>query len=115
MRLGVVLDVQALALDQILDLALHVFERVVDHLRERLVHLVFDRPLVGDQLVAGRNGDIDADAERIAGLLGMIRLLDDDVATRDVVAELVQMPGFRAHQRIGFFALGDATIGNFHR
>ena len=41
-------------------LALHRFERVVDHFVERLVRAVVRLPFIGDQLVAARHGHVDA-------------------------------------------------------
>ena len=52
--------------------------------------------------------------KRTAGLLRVIDLLDDDIATDDVIAKLVQTGGFIPNERFDFIALGDAAISDFN-
>ena len=79
-----------LFLDDASQLALHGLERVVDHFGERRVGAVVHSLFVGDQFVPGRNGDVDPDPERISFLMGVVRLLDGNVAAVDVVAEFLE-------------------------
>ena len=79
--------VASLLVHDALQLALHRFERVVDHFVERLVGAVVRLPFIGDQLVASRHGHVDAAAVWIPLVMGVIGLLDGYVAAVDVVAK----------------------------
>ena len=68
-------------------LALHRFESVVDHFVERLVRAVVHLPFISDQLVAARDGHIDAAPIGISFVMRVIGLLDRDVAAVDVVTK----------------------------
>ncbi len=71
-------------------LALHRLKRVVDHFGERLVRTVVHLFLVAHQFVPRRHRHIDPAAIRIAFVMGVIRLLNRDVAPIDVVAKFLQ-------------------------
>ena len=83
-------NVASLFVHDAAQLALHGFERVVDHLVERLVRAVVRLPFIGDQLVATRHGNVDATPVRISLVMGMIGLLDGHVAAVDVVAKFLK-------------------------
>ena len=79
-------------------LALHRFERVVDHFVERLMRAVVHLLLVAHQLVARPDRYIDPAAIRITFVMRMIRLLDRDVAAIDVVAKFLEPRGVSHHE-----------------
>ena len=74
------------------------------------MHLM--RPLffVGHQLVAGRDGHVDPDAEWIALMLRVIGMLDDDVAATDVVTEPIQARRLVANELVELVGFLDAPI-----
>jgi hypothetical protein len=65
--------------------------------------------------VAGGDGDIDADAKGIAGLLRVIGMLDDDVAAADMIAEAIETCGFAADEFVELVRFLDPTIRDFDR
>ena len=71
-------------------LALHRLEGVVDDFGQRLVRAVVHWFFVGHQFVPARNSDIDANAELISFVMGVVRLLDRHVAAVNVIAKLIQ-------------------------
>jgi hypothetical protein len=105
----------ALFLDQRLELALHCLESVVDHLAQWLMHLVRGRFFIRDQLVAGRDGNIDADAKGIARMLRVIGMLENDIATADVIAKAIETRGFAADECVELVRFLDSTIRNDNR
>jgi hypothetical protein len=72
-------------------------------------------PLVGDKLVAGWNCDVDANTERIARALLMVRLLNRDIAATDMIAKPIQARRFRADQMVKFLGLLDTAVRYFER
>ncbi len=100
----------ALTFDERLELALHRLERVVDHFAEGLVHFMSALFLFRDELVPGRNGDVDSHPEWITGMLRVIRMFDDDVAAADVIAEPIQARGFIADEDFELIGFLDAPI-----
>ncbi len=101
-RLRVRLHFMPLTRDKFLELSLHLLERIVDDLRERLVHLVLGLLFVCHQLMSGRYREVDSDAERIAGTLLVVRLFDRDIAAADVIAKAIEPCRFAANQVIDF-------------
>ena len=69
---------------------LHRFESVMDNLVERLVRAVVLLLFIGHQFMTARNGHIDATTVRISFLVGVIGLLDGDIAAVNVVAKFFQ-------------------------
>ncbi len=114
-RLDMCLYLVALTLHEILQLALHRFKCVVDDLGQRLVHLMLCLLFVRDELMTGRNGQIDADTEWIAGTLLLVRLLDRYVAAADMIAEAIEPRGFAADQIINFSCFLNTTVRDFDR
>ena len=96
--LGVCLDALLLAVHEIGQLAFHVAKRVVDDLRQRLVHVVLAGFFVGNEFVVRRHGHVDADVERAARVLGVVGPLDDHVAPGNMVAKLVEPVGLAPDQ-----------------
>ena len=83
-------DVAPLLVHDAAQLALHGFERVVDHLVERLVRAVVRLPFIGDKLVPRPHGDVNSAPVRISFLMRVIGLLDGHIAAVDVVAKFFQ-------------------------
>ena len=105
----------ALFFDQGLELALHGFKGVANYFTQRLVHLVRGRAFVGHQLVARRHGEIDPHSERVTGVLGMVWMLDDNVAAADVIAETIEPRRFAPDELLELIRFFHTTIGNFNR
>jgi hypothetical protein len=59
-----------------------------------------------------RSDELDADAKGIAGLLGVIGMLDDDVAAADMIAEAIETCGFAADEFVETKA--DITVFRDH-
>jgi hypothetical protein len=100
----------ALFLDERLELALHRLEGVVDYFGQRLVHFVRRRFLIRDQFVAGRDGDIDPDAEWIPGMLRMVGMLNHHVAPADVIAKAIEARGFAANEFVDLVRFLDPPV-----
>jgi len=105
----------ALLLDNASQLALHGLEGIVDHFRERGVGAIVHPSFIGDQFVAGRHGDIDPDPIGISLLMGVVRLLDGDVATVDVIAEFFQARRFLKDDLVDGVGFIDAPVGDVDR
>src|SRR5437762_2990782 len=88
----------SLFLDQMAQLALHRLERVVDHFVERLVRTVIHLLFVAHQFMPWPNSNVDPTTVRISFLMGMVCLLDRDVAAVDVIAKLVEPRGISHYQ-----------------
>src|ERR1700731_824483 len=83
----------ALFLDEMAQLALHRFERVVNHFVERFVRAVVHLLFFGHELVARSHRHIDAAPVRITFVMSVVRLLNRDVAAIDVVAKFFEPGG----------------------
>jgi hypothetical protein len=83
-------DVASLLVHNAAQFALHRFERVVDHLVERLVRAIVHLSLISNQFVAARHGHIDPASEGISFLMCMIGLLDGHIAAIDVIAKFLE-------------------------
>jgi hypothetical protein len=79
--------------DEVAQLALHGLERVMDHFIERFVRAVVVLFFVGNQFVPRPDGDVDPAPIRIAFVMGVVCLLDGDVAAIDVIAKFVEPRG----------------------
>ena len=71
-------------------LPLHRFESVMDNFVERLVRAVVLLLFIGHEFVTARNGHIDATTVRISFLVGVIGLLDGDIAAVDVITKSLE-------------------------
>ncbi len=70
----------------------------MDNLVERLVCAVVLLFFIGYEFVTARNGHIDATTVRISFLVGVIGLLDGDIAAVNVVAKFLQPRRFFEHE-----------------
>jgi hypothetical protein len=89
-RVGVSLYIAALLIHDAAQFAFHRFERVVNHLVERLVRAVVHLPLVGDHFMAPCYSHIDTAPKGITFLMRVIGLLDRHIAAVDVVAKFFE-------------------------
>ena len=96
-------------------LALHRFERVVDHLVERLVRAVVHLPFVCDQLVTARYSHIDAAPVRISFVMCVIGLLDGHVAAVDVVAKFFQARRIFQNEIVDLVGFFQTPVRDFNR
>jgi hypothetical protein len=94
-------------------LPLHCLESVMDHFGDRLVCTVVHLFFVGHQLVSRRYRHIDATAIRISFLMGVIGLLDRDVATVDVIAKSFEPRRVLENEIVDVVGFGEAAIGDF--
>lgn len=105
-RIGVRFHVAPLLIHHPAQFPFHYLERIVYHLRQRLVRAVIDLFLFRDQFVAGRDRDINPHPELVSFFVSVIRLLNGNVAPADVIAKFVQPSRFLQHQlfdSLGFF------------
>ena len=110
--IGVRFYFAALFLDNAAQLALHGFERVVDHFGKWGVGAVVHPFFIRDQFMTGRDGDIDPDPKRISFLMGVVWLLDGDVAAVDVIAEFFQARRFLHDELVDVIGFRDAAVGD---
>jgi hypothetical protein len=104
----------ALFLYDIAQLAFHRFEGVVDDFGQRLVRAIILLLLFGYQLMPARDRHIDPDAKIVPLLMGMIRLLDRDIASVDVVAKLFQPTSVLEHEVIDFLRFFQTTVSDLY-
>ena len=90
----------ALFLDEMAQLALHRFERVVNHFVERLVRTVIHLLFVAHQFMPWPNGHVDPATVWIPFLMGMIFLLNGDITAVDVIAKFVEPRGVSHYEVI---------------
>ena len=110
MRLYVV----ALFVDDATQLAFHRLEGVVNGFGERFVPAIVRLFLIGHQLVAAGNCYINPNAERVPLVMGVVRLLDGDVAPVDMVAKFFEPGRFFQNQLVDRFGFVDSTIGDVY-
>ena len=77
-------------LDEVPQLTLHRLERVVDHFVERLVRTVVLLLFVAHQFVTGTHRHIDPAPIGISLLMGVVLLLDCDIAAVDVITKSLE-------------------------
>ena len=76
-----------------------------------IVYLLFFR----DELMPGRDSDVDTDAKGVAFLVRMVGLFDCDIAPADVVAKLIQSGRLLAHHLFDAVGFHKAAITDIHR
>jgi hypothetical protein len=107
-------DVAPLFVYDAAQLALHNLEGVVHHFCQRIVCAVIDLFFFGHQLVTGRNGDVDSHPVLVSFFMGVIGLLNGDVAPADVIAEFVQPLGLLQHHLFDAEGFFQATIRDLY-
>jgi len=104
-----------LLLDEVTQLALHRLKGVVDHFVEWIVRAVVHLPFIGNELVSTRDRDIDADAELISFMMGVVRLLDCHVAAVDMVAKFFQPRRFFQDETFDLVRFFQTPISDLNR
>jgi hypothetical protein len=111
---GVRFYVVALLVDDATQFAFHRLESVVNGLGERFVPAIVRLFLIGDELVAAGNRYVDANAEQVPLVMGVVRLLDGDVTPVDMVAKLLKPGRFFQNQQVDRLGFVDSTIGDVY-
>ena len=104
-HVGVGFDFAPLLFHNATQLTLHGSKSVVDDFFERFVSAVIHLPFIGHKLVARRHRHVDPASVWVPFLMGVIGLLDSDIAAVDVITkslesfciiqnEIVDMVGF---------------------
>ena len=83
-------DVVPLLFHNATQFALHRFKGVVDNFLERFVSTVIHLPFIGHKLVPRRYGHVDATPVWIAFVMGVIGLLDCDIAAVNVITKSLE-------------------------
>ena len=107
--------VAPLFFDNATQLALHRLEGVVDDLVERLVRAVVLLLFISHEFVTARNGHIDPTTVRISFLVGVIGLLDGDIAAVNVVAKFLQPRGFFEYEIVDLVGFLQTPITDVNR
>jgi len=89
-HVGVGFNVAPLLFHNATQFALHGFKGVVDNFLERFVSTVIHLPFIGYKLVARRHGHVDATPVWIAFVMGVIGLLDCDIAAVNVITKSLE-------------------------
>ena len=107
-------DIAPLLVHHAAQLAFHDFEGVVHHFCQRIVRAVIDLFFFGHQLVTGRDGDVDSHPVLVSFFMGVIGLLDGNVAPAAVIAEFVQAFGFLQYHLFNAEGFFQATIRDIY-
>jgi hypothetical protein len=89
-HVGVGFDVAPLLFHNATQLTLHGFECVVDDFFERFVVAVVHLPFISHKLVTRRHRYVDATPVWIAFVVGVIGLLDCDIAAVNVITKSLE-------------------------
>jgi len=89
-HVGVGFDVTPLLFHNATQLTLHGFKCVVDDFFERFVSAVVHLPFIGHKLVARRHRHVDPASVWVPFLMGVIGLLDSDIAAVDVITKSLE-------------------------
>ena len=114
-RIGVCFYFASLLVHDAAQLALHRFERVVNHLVDRSMRAVVHLLFISDQLVATRHGHINSAPVRISLLMRVIRLLDGHIAAVDVVAKSFKPCGVIQNEIVDLVRFFQTPIGDLNR
>src|SRR5262249_45446616 len=112
---GVRLYVTSLLVHDAAQFALHGFESVVDHFVKRLVRAVVHLPFISNELVATRNGQINAAAIRISFVMRVISLLNRHIAAVDVVAKSFQSRRIFQNEIVNLVGFFQTPVRDFNR
>jgi hypothetical protein len=89
-HVGVGFNVVPLLFHNATQFALHGFKGVMDNFLEWFVSTVIHLPFIGYKLVARRHGHVDATPVWIAFVMGVIGLLDCDIAAVNVITKSLE-------------------------
>ena len=108
-------DVASLLVHNAAQFALHRFERVVDHLVERLVRTIVRLSFVSNQLVAPRHGHIDPASVRISFLMCVIGLFNGHIAAIDMIAKFLESRCIIQNEIVDLVRLFQTPIRDLNR
>ena len=108
-------DVAPLFVHNATQFALHRLERVVNHLVDRLVRAVVHLFFISHKLVAARHRHIDAAPVRTPFLMGVIGLLNRNIATVDVVAKFLESRGIIQNEIVDLVRFFQTPIRDLNR
>ena len=114
-RVGVRLHFAPLNFHEVAQLPLHRFERVVHDLAQRIVRAIVELLFITHQFVPRWNRHINSHPKRISFLMRMVRLLDGDITSADVIAKTIQSRCFRENQLLNFFRFLQTAVGDVYR
>ena len=114
-RISVRLHFTPLNFHEVAQLSLHRLERIVHDLAQRIVCAVVELLFITHQFVPRWNRHINSHAIRISLLMRMVRLLDGDIASADVIAKAIQPRSFRENQLLNFFRFLQTAVGDVYR
>jgi hypothetical protein len=114
-RIGVSFYFPSLLVHNAAQLALHRFERVVNHLVDRLVRAIVHLLFISDELVATRHRHIDSAPVRISLVVRVIGLLDGHIAAVDVVAKFFKPCGVIQNEIVDLVRFFQTPIGDLNR
>ena len=114
-RIGVCFYFAPLLVYDAAQLALHRFERVVNHLIDRSMRAVVHLLFISDQLVATRHRHVDSASVRISLLMRVIRLLDGHIAAVDVVAKFFKPRGVIQNEIVDLVRFFQTPIRDLNR
>ena len=104
----------SLFFDKMAQLAFHGLERVVDDFLERFVRIVVLLSLIGDELVPRSYRHVDSTSIRIAFLVGMVGLLNRNVASVNVITKAFQPGRVLENSAFNRSRFLDPSIGDFN-
>ena len=108
-------DVASLLVHNAAQFALHRFERVVDHLVERLVRAIVHLLFVSNQLVAPRHGHIDPASVRVSFLMCVIGLFNGYIAAIDMIAKFLESRCIIQNEIVDLVRLFQTPIRDLNR
>jgi len=95
-------------------LAFHCFERVVNDFLERFVRIVVLLSFVGHEFVPWSYRHVDSTAIRIAFLMGMVGLLNRNIASVNVITKAFQPGRMLENSALNRSRFLDPSIGDFN-
>ena len=114
-RIGVCFYFASLLVHDTAQLALHRFERVVNHLVDRLVRAVVHLLFISDKLMATRHRHINPAPVRISLLVRVICLFDGHIAAVDVVAKFLEPCGVIQNEIVDLVRFFQTPIRDLNR
>jgi hypothetical protein len=114
-RIGVCFYFASLLVHDAAQLALHRFERVVNHLVDRSMRAVVHLLFISDELVATRHRHINSAPVRISLLMRVICLFDGHIAAVDVVAKFFKPRGVIQNEIIDLVRFFQTPVRDLNR
>ena len=96
-RIGVRFHVAPLLVHHPAQFPFHDLEGVVHHFCQRIVRSIIDLFFFCHELMTGREGHINPDPILVSLFVGVVRLLNSNIAPADMITEFVQARRFLQH------------------